>query len=63
MRCDNEAEVRVRRLPEEGAGAEEHRQSLDAGKGQEMESPSEPQEKMQSCQHPDFSPVKLILGF
>lgn len=53
----------MKRLPEEGAGAEERRQSLDAGKGQEMDSPSESQEKMQSCQHPDFSPVKLILGF
>lgn len=69
-----EAEVRVRQLPEEAgrsrgscrkkrAGAEERRRSLDAGKGQEVDSPSEHQEKMQSCQHLDFSPVKLILGF
>lgn len=51
----------MRRLPEEGAGAEER--SLWMPAKARMESPSEPQEKMQSCQHPDFSPVKLILGF
>lgn len=59
-----EAEVRARRLPEEGAGAQERRQSLGAGRGQEVESPAEPQENMQTpCQHPDFSPVKPISGF
>lgn len=56
----------VAELPDsqrKGLGAKECRQPLDAGKGDEMDSPLEPQERLESCQYLDFHLVKLILDF
>ena len=40
--------------------AKECRQSLEAGKGKEIDSPLEPPEGTQLCLHLDFSPVRLL---
>ena len=41
----------------------EHGQSLEAGKGREMDFPPKIPAGMQACQHLDFSPVRPILDF
>lgn len=38
-------------------------QTQEAGTGKETDSPPEPPEETQPCQHPDFSPVILIFDF
>ena len=41
-----------------GPGAKECEQPLKAGKAKKNDSPQDTPEGMQSCQHPDFSPVR-----
>lgn len=48
---------------EEEATSQGVQKTLEAGEGEEMDSPLEPLEEKQPCQCVDFNPVRPILDF